>query len=107
MDEPGTNKKNLNSNLNAALSYVWVLSVVMYVTNREDPFVRFHAKQGIVLFGISVIGMMLTSVVFLLGPIFSFVIVIFEVIGFFKALSGERYKLPIIGSLIPKDNSSK
>jgi len=106
----GGNKTPVNSdsNLMAALSYVWVISIVMLVIKKDDPFVSFHAKQGTVLFAFSILGMVLTPlitpIVFILGPIVSIIIVIGEVIGFIKALSGEKYKIPIVGDLAEKIN---
>jgi uncharacterized membrane protein len=91
-----------DSNLMAALSYVWVLSVVMLVIKKDDEFVKFHAKQGTVLFLVSVVAWLLSMVLFFLGPLLSVAIAIVCIIGFIKALSGERYKLPVIGDLAEK-----
>ena len=47
--------KTSDTNLMAALSYLWLLSVVMLVVKKDDPFVLFHAKQGLVLFIASIV----------------------------------------------------
>jgi uncharacterized membrane protein len=91
-----------DSNLMAALSYVWVLSVVMLVIKKDDEFVKFHAKQGTVLFVASVISWILALIVWILGPILGIVILIGCIIGFIKAISGEKYKLPVVGDLAEK-----
>lgn len=86
-----------DSNLMAALSYVWVLSVIMLILKKDDEFVKFHAKQGLILFLISFIG-----VVPVIGWIIWIIVVIAMIFGFIKALSGERYKVPLIGDLAEK-----
>ncbi|MCL5808720.1 MAG: DUF4870 domain-containing protein [Deltaproteobacteria bacterium] len=86
-----------DSNLMAALSYVWVLSVVMLIVRKDDEFVKFHAKQGLILFIASFIG-----VIPVIGWVVWLVVVVFDIIGFIKALSGERYKVPLVGDLAEK-----
>ncbi len=41
----------------AALSYMGILCFVPLLTNREDEYVHFHAKQGLVLWMWAVIAM--------------------------------------------------
>lgn len=86
-----------DSNLMAALSYVWIISVVMLVIKKDDEFVKFHAKQGLILFIASFIG-----VIPVIGWFIWAVIVVLMIIGFIKALGGERYKIPVLGDLAEK-----
>jgi uncharacterized membrane protein len=80
-----------------ALSYVWILSVVMLIIKKDDEFVKFHAKQGLILFIASFIG-----VVPVIGWAIWLVVVVLDIVGFIKALSGERYKMPVIGDIAGK-----
>lgn len=98
-NEGGGTPTNTDSNLMAALSYCWVVSIVMMIIKKEDKFVMFHAKQGLVLFIASFIG-----VIPFLGWVIWIVVVVLMIIGFIKALSGERYKIPVIGDLAEKIN---
>ncbi len=99
MEDKKPAAKNTDSNLMAALSYIWLISVIMLVIKKDDEFVKFHAKQGLILFIISWIG-----VIPVIGWIIDVIVVIFIIIGFIKALTGERYKLPLIGDLAAKIN---
>ncbi len=90
---------NSDSNLMAALSYVWVLSIVMLIVKKDDEFVKFHAKQGLILFILSFIG-----VIPVIGWLVWLVVVVLDIVGFIKALSGERYKVPVVGDLADKIN---
>lgn len=78
-------------NLLAALSYVWILGLVMLVIKRNDAFIQFHAKQGVVLFLISLVGFI---------PVIGWVLwalsITGMVIGFIHAWQGKEYKLPFV-----------
>ena len=87
-----------DDNLMAALSYLWILSVVMLLIKKDSDYVQFHAKQGLVLFLASIILM----VVPILGWMFQLVIAIGVVVGFVKALTGERFALPLVADLAAK-----
>lgn len=96
-----------DDNLIAAVSYLWILSIIILLVKKDSDYVRFHARQGVVLFGISIvvgiIGIPLWFLFWLVGLI-NLAIFIAVVIGFIKALGGERYKLPIVGDLAEKIN---
>lgn len=92
--------KTSDSNLMAALSYLWLLSVVMLVIKKDDPFVLFHAKQGLVLF----LGSIALWFIPILGWLLQLAIFVMVVIGFIKALSGEKYQLPVVGAIAEKIN---
>jgi fumarate reductase subunit D len=87
-------------NLMAALSYVWIVSVVMLILKKEDPFVAFHAKQGSVLFAASILLWFIPIV----GWLLNLVVLVGMVVGFVKALSGEKYELPLVASIAKQIN---
>jgi uncharacterized membrane protein len=79
----------------AALSYLWILCLIPLLTKKDSKFAQFHAKQGLVLFGIELIA----SILFwfpVFGQLLSIVLVIVSVIGIIKAYNGEWYKMPYI-----------
>lgn len=83
----------------AALSYAWVLSLVMFFTKRESPFVRFHAKQGIVLFILSIVFWMIPFV----GRLLELVVLGFCAFGFIAAAQGHWKELPFVGAIAKGD----
>lgn len=93
----GLSNEMTDSNIIAALSYFWILSVVLYVLKKDDAFVKFHARQGMVLFGFAIIGM-----IPVLGWPILVVATIAAVIGALKAYQGERYKMPFVGEWAEK-----
>jgi len=94
-----TKPGSTDSNLMAALSYVWILSIVMLIIKKDDEFVKFHARQGLILFIASFIG-----VIPVIGWFIWLVVVVLDIVGFIKALSGERYKMPVVGDIAGKIN---
>lgn len=99
-ENQGTQVKSADdSKLFAALSYLWVLSIVFYVLKKDDAYVQFHAKQGIVLFVLS-----LFWIIPIIGWIVSFVAFIAILIGAVKAYSGEKYRIPMVADLAEKIN---
>ena len=87
----------------AALSYLCIVSIVMYVLKKDNEYIKFHAKQGIVIFALSLISV-IPVVGWFLAPFISIAALILIIIGAIKAYQGEKYKLPVISSLAEKIN---
>lgn len=102
--EAPKNDKDIEENkLVAALSYLGVLVAVPLFLKRESPYCQFHAKQGLALLIVWIIG----SFVFwfpLIGWAAAVAVFVFNVIGLVKAFQGEKWEMPIIGDLAKKIN---
>lgn len=95
----------LDENVAGLLCYVlgWVSGLVFILLEQENKFVRFHAFQSIIVFGvltvasfilgwIPIIGGFLAGLISLLGLVLWIVLMV-------KAYQGTRYKLPWSGDL--------
>ena len=85
----------------AVLVYLGILIIIPFLTDaKNDPFVKFHLKQGLVLIIVEVIAMFINVIPFL-GWIVGFILWIYSVvmviIGIISVLSGKQKPLPIIG----------
>ncbi len=82
----------------AAISYLWILSLVALAARKNNDYVRFHASQGAFLF--------VLSLVFLLtGPFamfLNFIVGIVAIVGIYKAWIGEKWELPVVGNWAKK-----
>lgn len=76
----------------AALGYIWILSVFVYVMRKESPFIRFHARQGIVLFVASIV----VWVVPVVGKLLELIVLGLAVLGFLSAAQGQYRALPLV-----------
>ena len=45
-----------NNKVIAAIGYIWILCLVPLFLRRRSAFAQFHAKQGLVLFILEIIG---------------------------------------------------
>lgn len=105
MEEKNINdKKDIEENkVVAALSYVWILCLVPLFLKKNSKFCHFHAKQGLLLFIIEVIGMVIFPIPFL-GWILFILVVVFSILGVRAALAGEYWEMPILGRYTNKLN---
>lgn len=95
-----------NRGLMLVLSYLWILSLVPYLTEQDDPEVKWHARHGLVLLIAEVIlglGFFILGFVPAVGCIVSILsivvwlgIVVVHIICLVKALNGERFIIPYV-----------
>lgn len=85
----------------AALAYIGPLVIVSYIMGKDNPFVKFHIKQGLVLLVIEValwfLGSMLWAFLPLLG-IVNLALFVVAVIGIVNAANKKEQELPLVGS---------
>jgi uncharacterized membrane protein len=80
----------------------WVTGLIFFLLERENRFVRFHAMQSILFFGILSVLEGLFSYLPFFGPIggaLGLIMFIGWIVMMVKAHHGEYYKLPLFGDL--------
>jgi len=93
----------LSENIEGALAYVvgWISGLVLWFLEPENKFVRFHAMQSIVVFGVITIASFLLGLIPIVGWILSTILWLAGVALWlwlmYKAYQGELYKLPWAG----------
>lgn len=93
----------LPKNTAAALSYVlgWLTGIV-FLLIEKDPFVRFHAMQSTIVFGILTILSFVPVVGWILSPLVMIVGFALWLVLIYKAYQGEEFKLPWVGDFAKK-----
>lgn len=91
-------KPTEDEKLLAAVSYFWILALLILVSKKDSGFVTFHAKQGAVLFFASLILWFIPEVG--LGLEVANLLLMF--LGFKKALEGKRYPIPFVAEVAEK-----
>lgn len=76
----------------AAVSYLWVFSIVALAARKDNDFIRFHANQGALLFVIS----LPLCFIPVIGWLANILIAIVAIIGILKSLQGEKWPLPVM-----------
>lgn len=78
----------------AALSYLWLFSVILLVAKRANPFVQHHARRATVLFAL--------SLVLWLVPLLrygEFGVLALSLFGFIQAATGNENHTPLISEI--------
>ena len=86
--------------LMAVLSYLGILVLIPFFTTKNDPFVKFHIKQGLVLLIVEVVISIIAHVVWVLWPLWNLAnlaTLILAIIGIVNAAKGREKELPWIG----------
>lgn len=84
----------------AVLAYLWILCLIPVLMKKDEKFVKFHSKQGLMLFivevGIGIIGIIpiIGQFIYVIGM---FVCGILSLVGIVQVLLGKKWKMPVIG----------
>lgn len=91
---------SLSAKFFAMLSYCGVLSLVPLIVSRDDSYVRFHARQGVVLWMWEVLAVYTLFIPGLGQLFFRFSVVaclVLSLIGMLAVLLGRAWQFPVIG----------
>ena len=94
----------LDENVAGLLCYVlgWISGTIFILIETENKFVRFHAMQSIIVFGILTVAGIILGFVPYIGWLVPAVSFILWVVLMVKAYQGTKYKLPWAGNLAEK-----
>ncbi len=87
------------------MSYLGVLVFVPLMMNRDDAFVNFHARQGLIIW---VFGIVALSIRFLPGignvifSLLAMLVSIYSLVGLVSVLLSTEWKLPVVHGLSVK-----
>jgi uncharacterized membrane protein len=84
----------------AAISYIFIVSLIVLLVKKDSPFAQFHAKQGFVLF----IASLVCGFIPVLGWLLNIVVLVMAIIGIISAAQGKWYKMPLVSQLAEKIN---
>ncbi|MDX1359377.1 MAG: DUF4870 domain-containing protein [Clostridia bacterium] len=96
-----------NNKVMAVLCYIWILWLIPLITeHKNEPFVRYHINQGIIL-TIAWVVLQFAAGILRLIPVLGslvtwavwIVLVVLMIIGILNAVNMEEKPLPIIGTL--------
>ena len=90
----------------AILAYLGILVLVPFFAEKNNSFVVFHAKQGLNLFILEIIGYFAASflgymihMAGLLTSVVSLASFVLSIIGIVAVVNGEKKELPIVSSI--------
>jgi len=95
----------LDENVAGLLCYVlgWISGFVFLLLEKDNKFVRFHAIQSCIVFGIITVLLILFNLIFwVLGLIIWILTILLWIFLMYKAYQGERYKVVWVGDYVEK-----
>lgn len=103
-NSPNQNGAGVESHvLMGILSYLGPLVIISYLTAKDNPFVKFHIKQGLVLFCLEIVIYILSSMFFwnlwALMQILNLAILVLSIIGIVNVVQKKEKMLPVVGGL--------
>ncbi|MGB3478573.1 MAG: DUF4870 domain-containing protein [bacterium] len=109
---PEVDKSIEEGKIFAFIGYWGLLFLVPILAKKDNKFAMFHGKQGMVVF-IAFIAILIVStilgfipiigaIIYILSMLVYLALVIMAIIGMIKALTGDYWKMPILGDIAEK-----
>jgi uncharacterized membrane protein len=93
----------LSENVAGTLCYAlgWITGLIFLIVEKNSGYVRFHAMQSFMAFGLlsvaGVVANFLPGIGGIIGSLLGLLTLVLWIFLMFKAWQNERYKLPFIG----------
>ena len=104
-EEKFTKKDIEDGKLMGILAYLGILSLIPYLTEKNNKFVIYHAKLGLNLFIIEIIAsvalslLVFTIILIPVIPLIEIGFLVLSIIGIVNVCNGEAKELPIIDKI--------
>ncbi|MFH0987610.1 MAG: hypothetical protein V1841_01815 [Patescibacteria group bacterium] len=95
-------KKEKNTGM-AILAYV-LFFIPLLTDAKNDPFVKYHVRQGLVLFIAWIVAGVLGSIFWIIAWILPLLVFVLWIIGIMNAANGQEKPVPVIGQFGEKIN---
>jgi uncharacterized membrane protein len=97
-------KKDIRDNsFLAAISYIWILCFIPLFLKRNSKYAQFHAKQGLILFVVEIVGWLVFWIP-LVGWLLFLTVLVLAIMGIMNALQGVWWEMPFLGKYAKKIN---
>ena len=90
-----------NKILMGILAYIGILVIIPFLVSKNDPFVKFHIKQGLVLLAIEIAIWLVGSFMWQLWPLLQLVnlgVLVLAIVGIVNVIKNMQKELPLVGS---------
>ena len=105
--EPAKKAAGKGKNTGMAVVAYIVFFIPLLTEDRNDPFVKFHVKQGLTLFVTWIAAGFVSLIPFIgqaLAPFLSLAMLALMGLGIYRAHKGEQKPLPLIGKFADRFN---
>ena len=112
MSQSKSNSPNSPDTLMCILSYLGVFSLIPYFVRKNDPYILWHAKQGVLLtivcfvisFALAILSCLpgIGIIAWMASLLFGFGILALSIYCMIQACNGKQWKIPVLGEFISK-----
>ena len=106
-----TTTKVSNPNIGmCVLSYLGLFSLIPYFVKKDDPFIYWHAKQGLLITAVSIVTYFLLfvlsmvpfvgTIAMVLNMLFGLTVLAVSLICIVQACGGKRWAVPVLSQFI-------
>jgi len=100
---PGNNPNDIigvdDNKVYAAMSYLTVLVLIPLFSKKDDPFINFHIRQGLVILAGLIIAVIASVWITIIGNLLALILLILNIIALIQALQGNQWRAPVIGKI--------
>ena len=99
---PPSKKEGNNTMVMGVLSYLGILVIIPFLMAKDDAFVKFHIKQGVVLAVIEIVLWALSGMFwgfYFIISLINLVTIILSIIGIINVVQHQEKEIPLVGSL--------
>ncbi|MCK4402855.1 MAG: zinc-ribbon domain-containing protein [Dehalococcoidia bacterium] len=102
--KPSETSIGLSANVAGLLCYVlgWISGIVFLVIEKRNKFVKFHAWQSIMTFGVLTVARLVLGWIPIIGLVFDWIIgilgLVLWIVLMIQAGTGKMWKLPWVGN---------
>lgn len=93
------------TNIMALISYIGPLCLIPFFKKEQDEFIKFHMRQGMVIFACELITWVIVAILpilWFLGNLVGLVWLILSIIGIINVVKNEKKEIPIVGKFADK-----
>ncbi len=94
-----------NRMLMGILAYIGILVLIPLLTEKNDTFVRYHTRQGLVLLVIEVVVWVIGSMLWILAPVLMLAhlgLLVLSILGIVNVVNKKEEPLPLVGQFADK-----
>lgn len=88
----------------AAIGYFSFLFIIPLIVKPKSEYCKFHAKQSMVIFLVSIIVLMFLVAIPMFGSILTLALFALYVIAIYRAYNGDMWNIPVVSDFAKKIN---
>jgi uncharacterized membrane protein len=102
-----TSGAEADEKLLAAIGYIAFLFVIPLLAKPKSAFCKFHAKQSMVLFLITIVVLVVLASIPMIGSLLTLALFAVYVLSIYRAYMGEMWNIPLVSNFAGKIDTDK